>query len=309
MFGAGGKLKGYGPVGIALATDAVYLAQRDARGAFHFASQRLAEGIDAADPTYHTEVSRGIASSMRRTKFTGKLAVSALPSELLQYKTLRLPPMPDEELVQAVAWEAAERYQIGEDQVLQYYNAGEVKQGNELRQELILLATDRATVHDHASSVKRAGLVPIAIDATGAALARVLGADGQTTLIVYLGQNQAEIVGTRGTLVIFNKPITLTRDHAGIDAAALSRELGLCLRYLSVTFGLHKPDAAWIAGLGVTPNFLTDLNSQLITPIQPVIQSPLLQDIPFPERDPSPWLVSLGLSLREEKANVLKGAA
>ncbi|MFN3168523.1 MAG: type IV pilus biogenesis protein PilM [Phycisphaeraceae bacterium] len=294
---------------MALTAHEVYLAQRLPDGGTVFATQKLAEGTDPADASYHTESSRAIASALRRGKFVGKDVVSALPMQSLQYKTLRMPPMPDEDLVQAIAWEAAERFQFTDEQVLQHYGAGQVKQGSELREEVILLAAERATVHDHASAIKRSGLMPLAIDATGAALARLLGAGNGPTLIVHMGEAMAEIVGTRGTRVIFDKPINLTRSGNDIDSAALGRELGLCLRYLSVTFGVHKPDAVYLAGQGATHALGEELAGCLPAPIALAGQAPALAGVVFPGPDPSPWLIPLGLALRGQEPAAQKEAA
>lgn len=308
--GFGGNNKKWrGPIGVALTAHEVYLAQKLPGGGYAFASQALAEGTDPASASYHTECSHAIASALRRGKFVGKEVVSALPMQSLQYKTLRMPPMPAEDLVQAVAWEAAERFQFTDEQVLQHYSAGEVKQGGEVREEIILLAAERATVHDHATAIKRSGLTPIAIDATGAALARVLGTPGQSMLVVHLGQSMAEIVGAHGSQVIFDKPINLTRMDGEIDVTGLARELSLCLRYLSVAFGVHKPDFAWIAGQGATHNLASDLTGALPVPIELVSQSPALSAIDYPGPDPSPWLIPLGLALREAQAASKKEAA
>jgi Tfp pilus assembly PilM family ATPase len=307
--GFGGNKKNRGPIGVSLTAHEVYLAQRLGEGETVFATQKLAEGTDPASASYHTESSRAIASALRRGKFVGKDVVSALPMQSLQYKTLRVPPMPDEEMVQAVAWEAAERFQFSDEQALQHYSAGQVKQGSEMREEIILLAAERATVHDHASAIKRSGLMPVAIDATGAALARLLGGEGQSTLIVNLGETQAEIVGARGRRVIFDKPINLTRMGTDIDATSLARELGLCLRYLSVTFGVHKPDAVYLAGQGATHTLAEELAGAMPTPITLAGQAPALRGVVFPGPDPSPWLIPLGLALREDDAATRKGAA
>lgn len=310
MFGFGGKQDtGRGPIGIAVTADGVYLAQRDPRGGYLFAHEALAAGTDPAGPSYHTETSRAIGIALRRTKFAGKQAVSALPCESLMHKTLRLPPMPDEDLVQAIAWEAAERFQVGDDQMLQHYSAGAVQQGQEQRLEIILLSAERATVYDHASAIKRAGLVPIAIDATGAALARLIGATHRTAMIIHLGQHAAEIVGTRDGRVIFDKPIELVKLNYRLDGHALARELGLCLRYLSVTFGIHKPEAAWLSGAGATRELADELSSTLPTTVQHVSESPALSAINFPGTDPSPWLIPLGLAARDDAQTTQRGAA
>ena len=307
-FGGNNKNK-RGPIGVALSAHEVHLAQCLPDGGFIFASQALAEGTDPASPAYHTESSRAIASALRRGRFVGKDVVSALPMQSLQYKTLRMPPMPEEDLVQAVAWEAAERFQFTDEQVLQHYAAGQVKQGSELREEIILLAAERATVYDHASAIKRSGLMPVAIDATGAALGRLLGTPGQSNLIIYLHDTTAEIVGTRGEDVIFDKPITLTRSDDELDVTATSRELGLCMRYLSVTFGVHKPHAVWLAGQGATQPLADELSASLPAAIQHVAQSPTLAGVDWPGPDPSCWLVPLGLALRDQQPDAAQKEA
>jgi len=287
----------------------VRLAQHVSSGRYILEQEALPSETHPTSPSFHTDTSRAIATALRRGKFTGKDVVSALPAELLRYKTLRLPPMPEEELVQAIAWEAAERFQLTDDQSLQHYSAGSVQQGNEKREEVILLAAEKRAVFDHASALKRAGLAPAAIDATGAALARVVGMPGKSVLVVHLSQKFAEIVGARDGRVIFDKPIELMRDGSEIDIAALSREVGLCLRYMSVTFGVHKPDAAWVCGDGVTPVMVADMSEAMHLPMQTIDQSPALREIQYSGSDPSMWAVAIGLTLRNSMGFAQRGAA
>lgn len=309
MLGFGGKNKGTGnPIGVAVTGQDVCLAQKVSDG-YVFEREALRDGATIAEPNFHAEVQRAISTAYRRGKFAGKQAVSALPAELLRYKTLRLPSMPEEDMAQAVAWEAAERFQLKESQALQHYRAGKVNQGNEQREEIILLAAENSAVYDHAVAVKQAGLLPIAIDATAAALARVLGNDDQATLTIHLGEKIAEIVGHRGEQVIFDKPIDLSCDGDAIDIAALSREVGLCMRYLSVTFGMHKPEATWLAGQGATLAFAEKLSEGLHTEVKTADQSPMLSKIDLPEDEPARWCVALGLSARSSNAVPKRGAA
>lgn len=309
VLGFGGKIKGASnPIGVAVTATDVCLAQRVSNG-YVFEREPLAESTAVSDPNFHTETQRAMSTALRRGKFTGKQAVSALPADLLRYKTLRMPPMPEEDMAQAISWEAAERFQLTEEQSLQHYCAGEVNQGNEKREEIILLAAENNAVFDHALAVKQAGLQPIAIDATGAALARLLGSDGQATLTIHLDDSCAEIVGHRGEHVIFDKPIKLTKQGDAIDSTALCREVGLCMRYLSVTFGVHKPDVAWVAGQGATKAFAEQLSDGLHTDVHTAEQSPELSSIDLPGENPAQWCVALGLALRHHKGSAKRGAA
>ncbi len=309
VLGFGGKIKGASnPIGVAVSAKDVCLAQAVSNG-YVFEREPLANDVSISDPNFHAETKRAINAALRRSKFAGKPAVSALPAELLRYKTLRLPPMPEEDMAQAVAWEAAERFQLTENQSLQHYRAGQVNQGNEKREEIILLAAENNAVYDHAVAVKQAGLQPIAIDATAAALARLLGSDDQATLTIHLGQTTAEIVGHRGEQVIFDKPVDVTRINGVIDVSALAREISLCTRYLSVTFGVHKPNATWLAGQGATQALAEQLSDGLHTTVQTADQSPALTQLSLPSDDPTLYCVALGLASPHRNGSAKRGAA
>lgn len=301
MFGLGGNKKGYGPVGVAVSAHDVRLAQRLDGGGYALECEALTAGIDPSSPAYHTETSRAISTALRRGAFVGKEAVSALPAEAMRYKTLRLPPMPAEDLAQAIAWEAAERFQITEDHSLQYYTAGEVAQGNEKREEVILLAAEKQDVYDHASAVKRAGLTPLAVDATGAALARLLGDEGTSQLIISAGNKSVEIIGSRDRHVIFDKPVELSGADNAFDLGSVGRELSLCLRYLSVTFGIHQPHAVWLCGERATPVMAEKLGDTLRTPLKTVDQCGALGSLKMTALEASKWAVALGLAARDER--------
>lgn len=310
MLGLGGKIRGARshPIGIAVTTKDVCLVQRLSSGDV-FDREPLPDHIDLAAPNFHTEIQRAISTALRRSKFVGRQAVSALPVELLRYKTLRLPMMPADEMVQAIAWEASERFQLAQKHCLEYYCAGPVTQGNEKREEIILLAAERTVIHDHAMAVKNAGLIPVAIDATAAALARLLGHDKQSVLTIHLGETIAEIVGHRGSQVIFNKPIELAQQGTEIDIEALCREVSLCIRYLSVTFGVHQPDAIWIASHHAAKDMVQAMSDGLRTEVKLVDQAPEFKGIDLPNEGVAQWCVAAGLSMRSHQGTAKRGAA
>lgn len=305
----GGNKKGYGPIGVAVSATDVRLAQCTPNRGYLLECESLSQEVDPSGPAYHTETSRAIATAIRRGKFVGKDVVSALPVEMLRYKTLRMPPMPPEEMVQAVAWEAADRLSLNDGHALQHYAAGEVSQGNEQREEIILLAIPKQDVHDHASAVKRAGLEPSAIDATGAALGRLLGQDTRSSMIIHLGKHVAEIIGVRGRRIIFDKPVQFNGEGDAMDIQSVARELGLCLRYLSVTFGVHKPDRAWLCGEGVTHDLAQGLGDSLHIPLRAVDLAPAFETINSVPEEAAKWAVAMGLAKRNEHAGSQRGAA
>jgi hypothetical protein len=309
VLGFGGKIKGASnPIGVAVTAKDVCLAQVTSAGVV-FEREPLSNEVAITDPNFHTETQRAIGTALRRGKFAGKQAVSALPADLLRYKTLRLPPMPEEDLAQAVAWEAAERFQLTDSEALQHYRAGTVEQGNEKREEIIMLAAEKNAVYDHAMAVKQAGLMPTAIDATAAALARVLGSADQSTLTIHLTGTIAEVVGHKGDRVIFDKPIELAELNGAINVIELAREVGLCIRYLSVTFGVHKPDAIWVASKDVDNHIAEQLADALHAEVLTADQSPALAKLGLPGSDPTQYCVALGLATRNLKGSAKRGAA
>lgn len=309
MLGFGGKIKGASnPIGVAVSAKDVCLTQLSAGGVV-FERESLIGDIAITDPNFHTETQRAIGAALRRGKFSGKQAVSALPAELLRYKTLRMPPMPESDIAQAVAWEAAERFQLTESQSLQHYRAGTVNQGSERREEIIILAAEKNAVYDHANAMKQAGLLPTAIDATAAALARVLGSSDQSTLTIHLSDNIAEVVGHRGDRVIFDKPIDLIKLNDTINAIELAREVSLCVRYLSVTFGVHKPDAIWLAGHNATGLLAEQLTDALHTKVLTADQSPAFAKLGLTGPNMTPCCVALGLATRNQTGSAKRGAA
>jgi len=237
---------------------------------------------------FHKEVSRVILRMLEGGSFRGNLAVSCLPSLVMHYKNLRLPKMPADELAAAVQWEASDRLHLGEATTIQFFDAGHVQQGTDQRQEIILLAATNKLIDQHTTALVDSGLQPIAIDAIPAALARCLGKDdteGKVRVVIDVGYSSSKVQICHGERVMFYKQIDIggrAFDQAIIDhlnvthqeasnvrhnlgqcdeqvrhsvheavgpmLVELSREIGLCLRYYSVTFRGQRPDRAILVG-------------------------------------------------------------
>jgi type IV pilus assembly protein PilM len=145
------------------------------------------------------------------SSFSGRRAVSGLPASLVQYKNLRLPPMPPTELRTAVEWEASDRLKLGQNYQIQFFDAGEVRQGEEHRQEIILMAAGCDAVERHVEVLTECGLTPEAIDAAPAAMARwaACGAAEESQLVVDIGAAGAGVLICRAGRVGFFKRLEL----------------------------------------------------------------------------------------------------
>ncbi|MEX2216451.1 MAG: pilus assembly protein PilM [Phycisphaeraceae bacterium] len=168
-------------------------------------------------PTDETErqatLQRLLEQLLSAGEFQGNQVVSCLPPSAMQYKNLRLPPMPANELNKAVQWEATDRLKFDSQYQIQHFDAGEVRQGEETRREILLLAAPVRAIEQHVTMLQSAGLEPVAIDAAPAALARWAAAmdpDPEATqCVLSIDTDVSNVLIARQGRVLFFKPIEL----------------------------------------------------------------------------------------------------
>lgn len=312
-------------------------------------------------PSRNEAVARAIRDILDSGGFTGRSCVSCLPADAIQYKNLRVPQMPADELRAAVEWEAQDRLRLDKAQALiQFYDAGEVRQGEETREEVILMAAPRTLVDEHVQMLNGCGLTPEAIDAVPSALARVLASPPDANepvldVILDIGFFCSKVIILRNGRVMFFKLIDIggrkldetvaqhlnlplqdaaelrrrvqmaqeghddgvlfgstrreTVERAIFEAlratvADLSREVGLCLRYYSVTFRGRRPDRAMLVGGEVResqlPAMLAEGAGIAVEPASPMRLIEInghAEAMGGGERF-SEWAVAAGLSMR-----------
>lgn len=148
-------------------------------------------------------------------RLTGQKVVGCVNATDLFVETIRLPQMSSEELAKVVQWEASERlpYPLGEAE-LRYLVAGEVRQDNTTKQEIILLACRTETIRRQLQILEGAGLTPIGIDVEPCAWLRSLyRAGGKTgasrTAYLYCGETTSTVMFVEGQRVLFLKSIAI----------------------------------------------------------------------------------------------------
>lgn len=150
-----------------------------------------------------------------RNGFRGRRVVSALSCTEVQIKNVRLPHRPARELEEAVWWEANERFgfDLAVDRV-RYLNAGQVRQGAEMRDEIIIFAAPAEVIEAHLSLLDAMGLRPGHIDVTAIALFRGVerflkrsSDETAVTVLVDIGRSATRVVVARGRSIIFVKSI------------------------------------------------------------------------------------------------------
>ena len=221
MFGKWSE-RGKTPIGIDFGARSVRAVQLTAQGDRWRVSAAGVAALGAQVPDSGVEHAKAVAEALVRvlesTSFSGKRVVTALPSSAVQCKNLRLPPMPPNELQAAVEWEAADRLKLGQTYQIQFFDAGEVRQGEDLRQEIILLAAPTATIEQHVNLLVACGLEPEAIDVDASALARcaldcVHTNSEQVQLVLDLGVSGSNVLISKQGRVMFFKRIDIGGKH------------------------------------------------------------------------------------------------
>ena len=138
--------------------------------------------------------------------FRGRSVISCLPNDELKITSLRLAETETQkEIEQALEKEAAQRFGLDVDKdVINYVPAGSVRQGDDIKQELILFGADSEAIKNHIEMLEEIGLRPTAIDTIPCALFRgfersLKRQEDQDCTVVFVD------VGSRFTTVVFGR--------------------------------------------------------------------------------------------------------
>lgn len=160
------------PIGIDIAEDQTHIAQLRGAGS-QKPRLRRHHSLEFEAGTPPIKLAEQIIQALRQEKFSGKNLVVRVPDHLLSIKNVRIPLIPDEELPEAVRWEAGERLNIDPDQsIIRYHDAGQVKQGSETRREIIILASPAQPLTELTEAFDQAGYNLLSLEATPTILLR-----------------------------------------------------------------------------------------------------------------------------------------
>ncbi len=213
-----------GPIGLDLGANGIKMIQFADHGAEPVvqaaASYPLPPALEDADAR-RTATEQAVADALRRHPFQGRDVVTALGFGEFQMKNIRLPRMPPEERAGAIEFEARERFALGDQAAqIRHLVAGEVRHGNELKEEILVFAAPDALVYARLAMLERLRLRPVALDLAPFAVARCFfrfmrrTADAQAVnIFLDVGRRGTAIVLTHGTEVSFLKLIDLGGEH------------------------------------------------------------------------------------------------
>lgn len=194
-----------------------------------------------------------VRQMIRSNGFAGRHVVTALPREIVQVKNLRLPQIPAAELAAAVQFEARNIFSFDTDAAAQVHHlhAGDVRQGLEVKQEVIVLAAKNEDVNHHLEQLHRCGVIVDSLDLEPCALYRSIERfmrrredEQEAHVLVDIGVQRSLVVIGKGRDISFLKSIDIGGQQLN---DAVSRKLGITLdeaRQLRRRLIEAPPDAA-----------------------------------------------------------------
>ena len=177
-------------------------------------------------------IARTLLRMIDQGEFAGREITLSLPREITMVKNLRLPAMPMEDLLQAAEFEAMAMFGVNEaDARVEILPAGEVRQGNELKNEVIAVCVKNADVDKLVEEWHQAGFRPAAIDFEPAALYRTMERfvrrkddESEVNVLVDIGMRRTTVLIGRGRELSFHKSIEI---GGAMLTHAVSRKLGV----------------------------------------------------------------------------------
>lgn len=180
------------------------------------------------DGRHRDQVVRLIKQMLAEGNFKGRNVVSALPADRLRITSLRLAETDELQVDRVLRKEAAHRFALdATTDVIHHIRAGSVQQGDEIKDEFILFATDNETVKEHIVLLEECGLKPVGIDAAPCALFRNFDRmmrrqeDRKCTIIfIDIGHHYTTVVFGRGGEICFVKQLRFGVARFAEDIAA-----------------------------------------------------------------------------------------
>jgi len=213
--------KRYSPIGLDIGTRSVKLVQLTADQSQVVETSRWDLAIDNFEKLSAEERIKQIGQAVRNAqegrRFHGRNVVVCLTDRQLYLQNVRLPKGDQQQLQRLVQQEAAGRvpYAMQETEI-RYIEAADIRHGDQVVREVILLACHRPLLEEILATVEEAGLRPVAVDVEPAALLRCfvrqLRRDEdmhQRSLLVHVGSSRTVVVICQGDDLLFVKYLPL----------------------------------------------------------------------------------------------------
>ncbi|MEM0913753.1 MAG: pilus assembly protein PilM [Planctomycetota bacterium] len=238
------------------------------------------------DMAYVEAAAEAVQRGLDAGGFTGRAAVVSLPNAVLNFTNLRMPEMPASEMAEAIKWESDGATEPGVETIRQHVTLGQVRQGEEARQEVLMMTAEQSWIEAFVEAFDAMGLDLNRLDTDSTGLSRVVPVDEEPRLVIDFGADSTRAMIVERGVMRFYKVIGVgqlefdrlvaerlqmplgdaaeARRRAEQDAAMtrsvheatrpaiedLARELSLCIRYFGVSFRGARPEQGLAVGGG-----------------------------------------------------------
>ncbi|MGH2272804.1 pilus assembly protein PilM [Anaerohalosphaeraceae bacterium U12dextr] len=219
------------PIGLDIGHSAIKMIQlcRDSQAIRVVAAQDavIDPGL-SRDPAARREfIVSSIRQMLSRADFSGRRVVSCLPGDVLKIKSLRLDTDNPDEIEQFMRTEVASRFGLKPDvDELRYMVAGNVFQGDQMKNEVIFFGVERDALADHLAMLEEARLEPVTLDTVPSALFRSFQLSLRrredkdlVSVLVDLGCRYTTVIIGKGHQILFIKQIPIAGEHLTEEVA------------------------------------------------------------------------------------------
>ncbi len=225
------------PIGVEISPTAISAVQlrMGANGAMIQACASEPAALQGDD--HKNEMARALQRVMKTAPFYGRECTISLSADRVLTKSVRMPQMPDDDLKQAVQFEAQDRFGFGSDSgMIEFFRAGEVRRGNELRDEVLLFALPDSALKETIEAIETAHMLVHAIDLQPCAILRAMNHQealkpGQLRTVIDFGDTMTQIMIQQDDRIVFYKNIEIgglmldraLADKLGVSVAEATR--------------------------------------------------------------------------------------
>jgi len=213
----------HSPIGVDIGSRSIKLLQFTADKSRVIDATRWELGViaDQSPEQRSEQLLKAIRHARESGKFRGRDAVLCLGSRELVVQNLRVPKTSTADFDRILQQEAATRLPFpAQDAEIRYLHAADVRQGDLVKREVVMLACQRQTIDALVELVDRAGLKTIAIDVEPTALLRCYvnqyrreDDHDQRAMFVHFGSASTIAVIARGPEILFVKYIDVLGRH------------------------------------------------------------------------------------------------
>ncbi|MCK4914031.1 MAG: pilus assembly protein PilM [Planctomycetes bacterium] len=226
------KTRNHSPIGLDIGHDSIKMIQLTASGGrigvLAADKVKIDSGLGNDAEQRRDFVVSAVEQMLSKGGFRGKSVVSCLANDELKITSLRLPQTDDGETQLALEKEVSQRFGLDPDKdTVKYMLAGDVKQADEVKNELILFATDSDTIKNHIDLLEQVQLRPVAIDTIPCALFRSFNRSlrrqedmENTVVFMDVGSHFTTVVFGRGEQICFIKQIPIGGEKFNLEIAS-----------------------------------------------------------------------------------------